>query len=515
MYAQEYLYNKLVFDSDPALSEEPEIERQIFALSEVLNSPRWFDFQRAENQIVASYFHSDKEVISLIFYHQLMLSMQLLMNIKDSGLDDEHQTWLFNRLPEPVAWSVALAQLWRKNCSVERTHGRNDDHILGPYRIRFRSRARQLKMLHEFGFRLRWPRMENVEDTMEEKRHPLEERSFQLMTLLSGLVLPGKYLSWALMGSLIDCDAGASRSLKDFTLFTPNFGFQYHRSSYWYWECIVAKVMAAARGVKQVAGWVGPVPYCSDIASSQCIAINQYQPAHTIDQRDIENMHRRSDAKGPAAEDYPVRQFGYPTIETDAIDTIRFERIELKPAEYDVAAQRNAYDSCVVFAVQGFFTDILPVRLRYDVSFIAAPPCKSGPHVLHRTFAPVVVAPVDVIWRLNFWAGCCVCPLDKKGDKCKHRQQWPELFREKKMLVVRAFGRKDNDVFARAWCSYMGLSAVVADRTTCVACAVRNAVAAKVSVVILVGGSKEAEKKKKAAESPSVPRTQSRHRRRY
>jgi len=56
-------------------------------------------------------------------------------------------------------------------------------------------------------------------------------------------------------------------------------------------------------------------------------------------------------------------------------------------------------------------------------------------------------------------------------------------------LVIRAFGAADNDVFARAWCSYMGLSAVVAEgKETCVACAVRNAYAACIAVVIMIDG---------------------------
>ncbi|KAL8831011.1 MAG: hypothetical protein Q9191_001107 [Dirinaria sp. TL-2023a] len=502
-FAQKYLYRNLVYDQAAVLSEPPDIERQIFALAEVLNSPRWFDFQRAEDQTVASYFYSEKETLAHIFFHQLMLSMQLLMNIQESDLSEDYQRMLFSRLPERVAWSVAMAQLWRENCSIQRVSRRNQDRVLGPFTIRLHSRTRQLDMLWNFASQLKWPRMENVEDTLQERDHPLEERSFMVMTLLSGLVVPGNFLSWALMGSLIDCDVDASRFLKGFTSSLPSFGFQYHRSSYWYWECIVAKVMAAAQGVNQVAGWVGPVPYSSNLALNQCAAINQYRPYQTVDQDDIENMLHRSDARGPEAEDYPVREFGFPMIKTDAADNIRFQRLEFKPAEYDSRIRSIIYDACVVFTVRGFFTTSIPIRLRYNVSFISAPPCKSGPHILHRTYAPVAV-PVDRIWRLNFWSGCCVCPLDMRSENCKHRVQWPELFNKKEILVVQALGRQDNDVFARAWCSYMGLSAVIADRKTCVACAVRNAVAAKVWVVILIDGKRDEEK-----------RSVSRRRRRY
>jgi hypothetical protein len=34
---------------------------------------------------------------------------------------------------------------------------------------------------------------------------------------------------------------------------------------------------------------------------------------------------------------------------------------------------------------------------------------------------------------------------------------------DEKVLVVEAFGVRDNEVLARAWCSHWGLSAIVAD----------------------------------------------------
>jgi len=56
-----------------------------------------------------------------------------------------------------------------------------------------------------------------------------------------------------------------------------------------------------------------------------------------------------------------------------------------------------------------------------------------------------------------------------------------------KVLVVEAFGVPDNEVLARAWCSHWGLCAIVADvKKTCMACAIREAYAACLNVVILV-----------------------------
>lgn len=57
------------------------------------------------------------------------------------------------------------------------------------------------------------------------------------------------------------------------------------------------------------------------------------------------------------------------------------------------------------------------------------------------------------------------------------------------VLVVEALGVSDNEVFARAWCAHHGHSAIVANiKETCMACAIREAYAACVSVVILTEG---------------------------
>jgi hypothetical protein len=63
------------------------------------------------------------------------------------------------------------------------------------------------------------------------------------------------------------------------------------------------------------------------------------------------------------------------------------------------------------------------------------------------------------------------------------------------VLAIEALGVSDNEVFARAWCAHHGHSAIVANiKETCMACAIREAYAACVSVVIFTEGGKETEK---------------------
>jgi hypothetical protein len=64
-----------------------------------------------------------------------------------------------------------------------------------------------------------------------------------------------------------------------------------------------------------------------------------------------------------------------------------------------------------------------------------------------------------------------------------------------KVLAIEALGVSDNEVFARAWCAHHGHSAIIANiKKTCMACAIREAYAACISVVIFTEGGKDDEK---------------------
>ena len=67
----------------------------------------------------------------------------------------------------------------------------------------------------------------------------------------------------------------------------------------------------------------------------------------------------------------------------------------------------------------------------------------------------------------------------------------------KAVLVIEAFGVSDNEVLARAWCAYEGVHALIANvRKTCMSCAIREAYAACITVVILTAGGSPDEKDK-------------------
>lgn len=280
-----------------------------------------------------------------------------------------------------------------------------------------------------------------------------------------------------MMNALIDLDPDpATDELALLSHMHPHCGFQYRNSySYWASSCIVGKVMAPA--CRTAGGWIGPGRPTADLNRSQMARIRSRRPRQRLTPQDVESMSERSGALGPPAETYPVDEYGLATADSEnVVDTVRVERLGLKPVAPDKTTQGpRLFDATVQFAIDGISW---PLRLTYDVSFIAAWPCSEGPHPLFFDYLYERVRVDDMVGVRN-WGRVYGPPAGDKGEAEGHDDE--------KVLVVEAFGVSDCEVLARAWCAHWGLSAVVADvQRTCVACAVREAYAATVTVVILI-----------------------------
>jgi len=181
------------------------------------------------------------------------------------------------------------------------------------------------------------------------------------------------------------------------------------------------------------------------------------------------------------------------------VDTVRIELLSLRPvSDRGPDPGPRWFDAAIQFAIDGVSW---PLRLAFDVSFVSAWPCSDGPHPLFFDYAFEVVKADEVIDIRDWGSSGADSPRSGHHNRngatpspgaggSKQRQQQPPVMRDgddEKVLVVEAFGVPDNEVLVRAWCANWGLAAVVADiRKTCMACAIREAYAATITVVILV-----------------------------
>ena len=188
-------------------------------------------------------------------------------------------------------------------------------------------------------------------------------------------------------------------------------------------------------------------------------------------------MTERSEPLGPAADKYPVSEYVLEMLDPDSaeveVDTVRVEMLGLRAAAHAVREGERlngprVFDATVQFAIDGVSW---PLRLMYDVSFISAWPCSEGPHPLFFDYVYTRIR-VDEIMSIRDWGGLYGGQdgdqgrqgnrINGHGDGHSTEDEEDE-HDDERVLVVQAYGVRDNEVLARAWCAHWGLSAVVAD----------------------------------------------------
>ncbi|KAL8992910.1 MAG: hypothetical protein Q9169_006743, partial [Polycauliona sp. 2 TL-2023] len=217
---------------------------------------------------------------------------------------------------------------------------------------------------------------------------------------------------------------------------------------------------------------------------SDCIRVHQEQPAKRMKIRDIGTIAERTDSLGSWDDSCSIDDFTpvVPNV-NNTVDNVRVEKLAIKPPTHYNQEGPGERQVAVQIAVDGISE---PIRLRYNVSFIAAASCSSGPHLLHRKYSYKPVR-VDRLVSTG-WA-------TRLAAEAKFKDNQPEITDGEKeeedddddeVLVIEAYGVADNAVLARAWCAYQGYSAIVADtKFTCIACTVRTAYAARMVVAIV------------------------------
>ncbi|TRX97327.1 hypothetical protein FHL15_001605 [Xylaria flabelliformis] len=504
MYQQ--LYKRFLQDPEKTSSPHKRMEQQIMDLVMCLSGQDWIDFTTPKNQVVTKFVYDTSPANHaqyLKFFYQLVLSLELELRINSRLHTDWAKERLMGQIPPKIQWNLALARRWRDNVRVEE-YGATAEKI----RLRYKLRKRQTKMLKRFAQMMKWSNLAETLDILKERdaEGSLLTISSHTMAFFSGLVLPGPTFPFLIMNSLIDIDPDkATDHLALLTHLNPNCGFQY-RNSYTYWTStsIVGKVLAPT--CLEVAGWVGPARPSGDLNRSQIARIRSRRPRQRMTPEDVATMSERCDPLGPAAEVYPVKEYDLISLDSDdVVDTVRIEMLSLKLLA-DVQETGPAwFDASIQFAISGVSW---PLRLSYDVWFIHAWPCSDGPHPLFFDYVHRTVR-VDEVVEIKDWVKPASLSLNGSGS-LKDRSglstpvggsgsnsQQPQQHINKhmpqedddaeKVLVIEAFGVKDNEVLARAWCSHWGLSAIVADiGKTCIACAIREAYAATLTVVILI-----------------------------
>ncbi|TGZ80832.1 hypothetical protein EX30DRAFT_40645 [Ascodesmis nigricans] len=358
---------------------------------------------------------------------------------------------------------------------------------------------------------------------------------------LTGLLLPGEGLPHLIMSTLLENDAAAVEALG----FNANLygGFQYKGSTWWSRHCILSRVLAGYCGAVDECGWVGPaipsgVGAMGRIADGWVDVVVEPPPddtarALTPDRVWLESRinppapegstppapppsttektpptpkipisttkHPRQTPRSPRASlskppltrspqlpspptPAPPPQQTYthlpqpPTphhlVEVRGLHFTPLPPLNPTPSDDPEDQEFPRYHAAIHFLI-GLEQKI--VDINYDVAFVSAWPCFAGPHRIAGGYKARWVDVGDLVLGVN----------NVKELELEPENAGDETGKRKEVKLLR-FVNPEMRVLALAWCAMVGEDAVVMRRgRTCVACAVREAGALGIRVVVV------------------------------
>jgi len=318
---------------------------------------------------------------------------------------------------------------------------------------------------------------------------------------LSGLVLPGFSTCGLLMSCLVENDEEAIARLG--TKANLHGGIVLAERSWWSKTCIVGRVVAAIPGGQESMGWIGtyvlPNDHNGNAIPDSWVSI-EVEPAPNLREdvriHDVERLSVDGSPLGTGQGKIQSTEFSMVTdhiFEALKHTKVNFKQLSLTLARHDLGGKPSstATASCELALENGVGDSIATFNLRYDVYFVTAHPCRL-PHGhavmagnVHEHQHPYHMSaehlPAHPLHRSYIFAAKSLQDFQdsEPPDPTRH---------ESETWIVDAREQADADVFTRAWCAQAGRHALVA-RTgnTCLSCAIREAKALQIGIIIRVG----------------------------
>lgn len=353
---------------------------------------------------------------------------------------------------------------------------------------------------------------------------------------LTGLILPGESLSHLTISTLLENDSAAVAALGDEASLYG--GFVYQACSWWSKSCIIGRVLGVVgtecsgwvavphvpSGWEETSGWIDI--FTQEISTTKMVEdegavekegsfIRGIADFDSIDPRElripaVEETKSNAEIKFlelhlavPSAKD--LKEPVHPGIDETPKTQRKFTASLAFTLDYSRSdEQSDSYSSGgeVLNSTDNVNHDLddhgdtvtpkdLIVQLRFDVYFITSYPCTPPPQSRMR----VITRPQHTDMSSSEYTASSLIAHPLHNSHTYSIVQLPSLFDhccslpdlKEEILVLDARAGSPAELLARAWCAESALHAVVARRErTCLSCAVREARAAGVSIVIWI-----------------------------
>ena len=310
---------------------------------------------------------------------------------------------------------------------------------------------RQIDGLVRFAELLKWPYLDKARNLIEDAPLRLsygEGIGASTADWMYCTSLPGKWASLHAMSALVECTPDLN--IDYFPFFEG--GLSLNGISYWRTSLVLGKVLAG-RYTGSAMGWIGPCP-AIDIPTTvgflhvESRKIDPQMMSWPIEIR-TEDLNELRDQS----------HWFVPQPPASLLVESRISSIKIKPLSDSFQAPNRAM---VDFSSDGIVNEFI---LYTNPQFITPPRCRFGPHKIHDSERRMYENVVEPFKLKEF-----------------------RLLGEDAIIINAQC--KGGEIFARAWCSEIGQSAVVSsERECCFACAVKCASSHGTGVKVLIWSS--------------------------
>ena len=339
-------------------------------------------------------------------------------------------------------------------------------------------KSQQLDAIAKFARDMDWPFADEVAAKAAEWRNEPPQcvrMPLPLWDWLNGIVLPGYMFPSVLVVSLYFMSATLQSTAGRFGLKShdANFGILYPGKSYWHVRSIVGKVMAPlsllrgadGKGVRCLAGWVGPCPTDSPSVVHRLgvpANITAIPPLVFTAQTEADEYARQPPPEHREWSD--EAEWTEPKVPATSTESVVLRKMVLSTDTTGHAGDRQLGIKIIDchFWLRQAQTDVT-FRLLFNSVFLAAPPCRRDSGARCHRIDPLDAA--DYVFRTLELTDLISAETYGAWD-------------DRVITVVNATGGGAAEAYARAWCAYVGSSAVIwskSDGRCCFKCALMTA----------------------------------------